>query len=360
MRQKPSTRAGFRPPLPVGPFLYQEATECSRLDGQLDESRIHPKLRRAAYTLVRLGNLVSSFQIEGIDINRTEAAVALRGGQAQTPYQQDIAAFGALYDELYEAKALPRLTPETIRAWHGRLFTPDSLDHGAPGAWKTSANGVWNNEKNDWVFIATPPEDTVPELEALLRWYHDEAYRLPPAIAAGIFFAEFECIHPFADGNGRIGRLLHLFALKQLGLPNALLAPIDERFQRTRDAYYAALETTNAGESYAGFLGYHLGKLREAYEQAQRFGRLDELFGRLPRASAKGPLEWILASRADEWFQRGDYPNEENLSSATLTNVLSDLHEMGVLEAKGERKGRKYRLDWDVIQRLQEAREMEG
>lgn len=352
MVQKPSTRGGFHPPIPGRPFLFREAQECARLDGHLDEARIHPRLRRITYNITRLGNLVSSFQIEGIDISRTDAAAALRG-KAETPYQQDIAAFGKLYDSLYEAKDLPRLTPELIREWHEQLFTPESLEQGKPGEWKTGINGVWNDEKHDWVFTATPPADTVLELEALLTWYHEEAYRLPAALAAAIFFAEFEAIHPFADGNGRIGRLLNLFALKQLGLHNAFLTPIDERFKLAKDRYYAALESTNTGESYADYLGFYLHELKDAYGQAQHLGRLDELFDNLPRASAKGVLQWILAYRADDWFQRSDYPNEEKVSAGTLTTILGELHAMKILEAKGEKKGRRYRLDWDAIQAIE-------
>lgn len=356
MVQKPSTRAGFRPPLPTPPFPFREAQACARLDGQLDDAHIHPRLRRITYNITRLGNLVSSFQIEGIDITRKDAAIALRGGEVGTPYQQDIAAFGKLYEELHDASTLPRLTPELILSWHARLFTRQTLDHGSPGAWKTGTNGVWDNEKNDWVFIATPPADTIPELEALLNWYAEEAFRLPAAMAAAIFFAEFEAIHPFADGNGRIGRLVHLHTLKQLGLQNAFLVPIDERFKRAKEQYYAALKTTNSGTNYADWIGYYLRELRAAYEQALRLGRLDEIFGNLPRASANGVLQWILAYRGDEWFQRSDYPNEEKLSGATLTTILGELHDMKLLEAKGEKKGRKYRLDWDAIQAVQDVK----
>lgn len=357
MIQKPSTKAGFRPPIPLSPHLYREAAQCTRLDGQLDESHIHPRLRRITYNMTRLGNLVSSFQIEGIAIDRAHAARALAGGKADTPYEKDMQNFGKLYDELHDATTLPRLTPELIREWHARLFTPASLDYGKPGQWKTGINGVWSSRKNDWVFIATPPADTIPELEALLAWYEREAYRLPAPIAAAIFFAEFECIHPFADGNGRLGRLLNLFALKQHGLRNAFLIPIDEAFKRGQDSYYAGLETTNKGDSYADWTSYYLAELRGSYERARHLGRLDEVLAKMPRPSSRSLLEWILAYRADDWFARGDYPNEDHLSASTLTLALGELASMGLLQSEGEKKGRRYRLDWDKLQQLQAAAE---
>lgn len=354
--QKPSTKAGFRPPIPQSRYLYEQSAEILRYDGQLGEAYTHKRLRNLAYKITRLGNLVSSFQIEGIQIDRANAARALAGKKADTPYEADIARFGALYDELHDADEMPRLTPQMIREWHARLFTKESLDHGVPGEWKSDVNGVWDAAKGDWVFTATPEEDTIPELEALLAWHDAEAYKLPAPIAAAIFFAEFESIHPFPDGNGRLGRLLNLWALKRNGLRNAFLAPIDERFKRSRDRYYTALSTTNTGESYADYCGYYTAELRTAYERAQYLGRLDSVFNELSRPSARHFLQWILSSRSDDWFKRGDYPNEEDVSDATLTNVLAELSDIGFLEARGERKGRQYRLDWDaVLSRLEAA-----
>lgn len=354
--QKPSTKAGFRPPIPQSRYLYEQSAEILRLDGQLGDAHTHKRLRNLTYKMTRLGNLVSSFQIEGIQIDRAKAARALAGKKADTPYEEDIARFGALYDELHDAEKMPRLTPETIRQWHARLFTKESLDQGAPGDWKTDVNGVWDDAKGDWVFTATPKEDTTAELEALLAWHEAEAYRLPAPIAAAIFFAEFESIHPFPDGNGRLGRLLNLWALKRNGLRNAFLAPIDERFKRSRDRYYAALYTTNTGESYTDYCGYYIAELHAAYERAQYLGRLDSVFEELSRSSARNFLQWILSSRADDWFKRGDYPNDEEVSDATLTNILAELTNIGFLEARGERKGRQYRLNWDsVLKRLEDA-----
>lgn len=353
MVQKPSTVAGFRPAIPQSRFLYEESAEILRLDGRLGDAYTNKRLRQLTYKTTRVGNLVSSFQIEGIDIDRAQAARALAGHETGNAYEQDMARFGALYDELHEAEATPGLTPETIREWHARLFTQASLDQGTPGAWKTDLNGVWDTTKGDWVFTATPPEDTVRELEALLTWFESEAFKLPGPMAAAIFFAEFESIHPFPDGNGRLGRLLNLWALKRSGLKNAFLTPIDERFKRSGERYYAALGTTNSGESYADYCGYYLTELRAAYERAQYLGRLDGVMNDLARPTSRSLLQWVISARADDWFKRGDYPNDEGVSPATLTNVLAELSELGLLEARGERKARQYRLDWEaVLERL--------
>jgi Fic family protein len=349
MVQKPSTKAGFRPPIPQSRYLYEQCAEIAHLDGLLGDAHTHTRLRQISFRITRLGNLVSSFQIEGIDIDRARGASALAGKKSGSPFEDDIKRFGALYEELHEAERTPSLTPDMIREWHARLFTKDSLDQGDTGAWKSDKNGVWDNTKGTWVFEATPKDDTIAEVKALLDWHEAEAYKLPAAMAAAIFFAEFESIHPFPDGNGRLGRLLNLWSLKRNGLKNAFLAPIDERFKRSQERYYAALSTTNTGQAYSDYCGYYLAELREAYGRAQHLGRLDEIFRELSRENARRVFSWILASSADDWFKRGSYPNEEGLSDSTLTKILGELAELGLLEAEGDRKARRYRLDWNAV-----------
>lgn len=347
--QKPSTRAGFHPRLPSTPFLARQANACLRLDGQLDQGRLNPRLRRVTFHLTRLGNLLSSFQIEGIDITAAQAAAALRGAPADRAPELDIATFGRIYQEIDEARDLADLTPETLRTWHAQMH-PGVLDHGKPGEWKTGTNGVWDPRRNDWVFLATPPEDTAAELEALFAWLDREAHRLPPSMAAAIFFAEFQGIHPFADGNGRIGRLANLHVLKSLGMTNALLAPIDRQFKSRQAVYYEALATTNAGQDYTTWLLFYVDCLHRAYTEALQLADINAVFKGITRPSTRALLEWILADASEGWFSRGDYPNPEGLSGPTLWSSLNELSDLGILRARGEKKGREYALDWDALE----------
>lgn len=346
--QKPSTKAGFRPPRHRGMFSRKRAYEALRLDGQLEVLKLNPRLHIATFRHARLGNLVSSYQIEGFAVSRQQAEDAIQGQGADQPVQRDMTAFARRYEEWHE-RPPPRLTVDLIRRLHGELFTAATLDHGQPGTWKTDVNGVYDVEKHEWVFLATPKEDTVAELEALLRWLDEEALDLPPAWGAAIFFAEFEAIHPFADGNGRIGRLLNLLVLRQLGHENVFLVPLDEGFLARRDAYYTTLATTNSGRDYSTWVDFYTNELARAYERSLDVADVGRRMGADVGPVARDVLEWALAERAESWFKRGDYPNPKGHSQSALTQALASLAAGGVLSAEGERKARRYRLRWDGL-----------
>lgn len=345
--QKPSTLGGFRPRAPTDEASRREAHESLRLDGKLEQVRLNPRLHIARLNHARLDNLVSSYHIEGIAVSRQEAEEAIRDGTGERPVQKDVSAFARKYEEMHRAPRAPRITVGLVRDLHATLFHPGTLDQGRPGEWKTGTNGVYDPDRGRWVFLATRPEDTEAELEALLRWYEGEARKLPPAWAAAIFFAEFEAIHPFADGNGRLGRLLNLLVLKDLGHENAFLVPLDEGFLARRETYYRTLATTNDGRDHSTWVAFYTHELALAYGRALGSAGFARDSGKGLKPAARQLLEWVLADAAETWFKRGDYPNPEGYSESALTQALAELVQAGLLQPEGERKARRYRLRWE-------------
>lgn len=351
---KPSTKAGFHPSVAITAELRQPALEAIRIDGRLDEVRERKALQRMHMVMlrtVRLGNIVSSHQIEGLPVTVQSAAQAIDQTGEDTPLSQDLRNFAKAYEK-YHLDDPPKLTVETIRKLHGILFTPESLDEGEPGKFKDKPNGVKDKATGQVVFTATPPEDTEAELDALCKWFYGEAQALWPPLAAGLFFVEFEAIHPFLDGNGRLGRLLNLIALKQAGLKNAFLVPIDTRFRQRRDNYYEALEATNLGTNYHVWLRFYARELRRAYREANERSTFRAVLDLPTKPSSRDMLEWVLSRPDTSWFARGDYPNENQLSGTALFHALTELTELGILEPQGERRGRKYRLNQNKLQEI--------
>ena len=152
----------------------------------------------------------------------------------------------------------------------------------------------------------------------------------------------------------RLGRFLNLVALRHVGFRNACLVPIDGRFFRSGDRYYEALAATNAGDNYHVWVRYYAKELRKAYEIAGRRADLRGLLEQHTKPSTRSVLEWVLTA-AGSWFVHSDYPNCDGYSGTAVSIALADLVKEGVLEYKGERRGRRYRLHPDFLVRLYNA-----
>ncbi len=192
-------------------------------------------------------------------------------------------------------------------------------------------------------FVPTPPERVLDELHSLLDWYRYSGYEFPPVVTAALFFAEFQAIHPFIDGNGRLGRYLNMAILFDMGCIKAPLAPVDLRLFRSGDRYYDMLATTNAGSDYNLWIRYFVGEVKAAYQIAVKQASLTSIVGKFTRESTRSILRWILSGDGS-WFSRSDFPNSRKYSNPTMWSSLTELTQEGVLEARGERKGRTYRL----------------
>ena len=212
------------------------------------------------------------------------------------------------------------------------------------GILKPEQNYIINTESGSLRFTPTPPERTEKELEALFAWLADSKFSLPAPVVASLFFAEFEAIHPFMDGNGRMGRLLNIAVCVALGLRKAALIPLDTRFFRTSEHYYEFLGTTKAGADYHHWARYYVGEMQEAYKAAAKQANLGPFVSKFSRESTRRVLRWVLqGTRA--WFSRSDYPNPKRYSQPAIWSALDELCDAGVLEKTGEKRGgRRYRL----------------
>jgi len=186
--------------------------------------------------------------------------------------------------------------------------------------------------------------------------YGDVPINTNTLAAAGLFFVELQSIHPFQDGNGRVGRLLNLRLLKEAGLENVALTPLDKVIQARDDQYYDSLRATNQGSHYQVWLRYYADAIRRAYRRAIAMTDLTPLLEDLSHGCEREVMEWALRNGL-EWFQRGDFPNENGYAPQTVTEALSSLRSRGLLDRKGQKRGTKYRVSEDLLDRLRAAEE---
>lgn len=149
-----------------------------------------------------------------------------------------------------------------------------------PGEVRRSQNWIGGTRPGNAFFVPPPPEEVVDALTALERWLHSDD-PLPPLVKAGLAHVQFETIHPFLDGNGRIGRLLIALLVEHWGLIEQPLLYVSVSFRRRQQEYYARLSAVRTDGDWEGWTCYFLDCLREAAEDGVRVARaLHRLLGR--------------------------------------------------------------------------------
>jgi len=345
-QSKVDTSHGFSPASRFNREVGRAAADILRLDGLLEVGILSPQIHQVLLTVARSRNAVSSFRMEGERVELERVRAILDGQSPATRPEIGVKRLADAYAKLARGQ-IPDLSVGGICTLHRDMFSGILVDE--KGADREAWVGTLKVQQNSIIdpggvrFIPTPPGRTVRELEALLEWYDSVRGLWLPPIVAAVFFAEFQAIHPFMDGNGRIGRLLNVALLVDMGCTQAPLAPIDLRLFRSSDHYYELLATTNAGTRYDLWARYFVGEIRHAYRVARKQADLSDVVEKFTRSSTRSILSWIL-SGSGAWFSRGEFPNPVGYSQPALWAALDELSSAGIIESKGQRRGRRYRL----------------
>ena len=132
-----------------------------------------------------------------------------------------------------------------------------------PGELRRSQNWVGGSRPGNARFVPPPPEEVPAALAALEQWWHTDS-DLPPLVRAGLAHVQFETIHPFLDGNGRIGRLLIALLVEHWGLLGQPLLYLSVAFKRRQQEYYARLGAVRTDGDWEGWIRFFLECVREA------------------------------------------------------------------------------------------------
>ncbi len=261
--------------------------------------------------------------------------------------------------DLYRHYAIP-LSDALLFAWHRMLFTGrrDLRDVGRYRTHLEPMQVVSGRVYEPTVHFEAPPSGAVPgEMARFIDWFNltgpAGGAPLPALTRAGIAHLWFESIHPFEDGNGRLGRAISERALAQsLGRPSlsALAATILAR----RRAYYGALERANKDNEITAWLAWFAGIGIEAQRRTlaqvefivETTRLLDGLRGRLNDRQERAIRRMLR--EGPEGFEgglsAGKYVTIARTSSATATRDLAELVALGALRRAGERRHARYHL----------------
>ena len=214
----------------------------------------------------------------------------------------------------------------------------------APGEFRRSQNWIGGTRPGNAAFVPPPPHRIPDALSALEKYMHVQD-DLPPLVRAGLLHVQFETIHPYLDGNGRVGRLLISLLLEHWRLLSAPLLYLSLFFKRHRDEYYRRLSAVRTGGDWEGWIGYYLEGVGTIAGEAVDSAR--ELFALVARdrsAVLATPSGSMMAARLFEMLP--DHPvltiaRASSLLSTTrptATKAVAALVDAGVLTEKSGRK----------------------
>ncbi len=338
------------PRLSWSPELIAALSEADRAVGRLaGEGRRLPNPHLLIRPFVRREAVLSS-RIEGTQATLGEL-LAAEAGAAVDRSPADLREVGnyvvALEHGVERLKTLP-LSLRLVRELHGTLMRGVRGEAATPGEFRKSQN--WIGPPGCTLAEARyvpPPADRLMEcLGAWERHLHDTA--LPPLVHAALAHAQFEAIHPFLDGNGRVGRLMiTLLLVARDVLPSPLLY-LSAWFEATRPEYYERLSgVTDRGE-WEEWLGYFLaGTAAQANDALERIRSLDDLLARwrLELAGARSRFP----ERAIELFVENPFWRVKRLAErldvafTTAQRAIERLAAAGIVEQVDEsRRNRVY------------------
>ena len=284
-------RAFVPDPLPpADPPLAMDASIASSHAGALAAlSRLAvagamvPDTEWFLYGFVRKEAVITS-QIEGTQATLPDVVTYEATDHSERPDDVEevcnyVDAFAHARRQLADQNGLP-LSVRLLRDAHRILMRGARGSDKLPGEVRRSQNWIGGSRPGSARFVPPPPEDVPDALAALERWWHAES-DLPPLVRAGLAHVQFETIHPFLDGNGRIGRLLIALLIEHWGLLDQPLLYLSVAFRRAQPEYYARLAAVRTDGDWEGWTRFFLDCVREAADDGVRVAReLHAIVGR--------------------------------------------------------------------------------
>ena len=272
-----TVRAFIPSPLPPVPALaldgpLQRSLETAPLAlGRLDGvSTLLPDKEVFLYSFVRKEALLSS-QIEGTQSTLSDLLLFELDESPGVPLDDvvEVSSYvAALEHGLGRLRGGFSLSNRLIREIHGVLLSRGRGAGKAPGEFRRSQNWIGGARPGAAVF-APPPHTAVPDcMAALERFLHAEDDGLPVLVRAGLAHVQFETIHPFLDGNGRVGRLLITLLLCHAGVLRDPLLYLSLYLKQRRGVYYELLDQVRRTGDWEAWLAFFLDGVREAAETA--------------------------------------------------------------------------------------------
>ncbi len=355
-------RAFVPDPLPPQPPLElsgarQRLLERSTLAlGRLDSiTTLLPDPQLFLYAYIRREAVLSS-QIEGTQSSLSDLLLFELEEAPGVPFD-DVVEVSNYVAALEHGMARLRggfpLSNRLIREMHEKLLARGRGSEKQPGEFRRSQNWIGGTRPGNAHFVPPPPALVEETMSALERMFHDADGSYPVLVMAALAHVQFETIHPFLDGNGRIGRLLIPLLLHNAGMLQQPLLYLSLYFKQHRDEYYRLLDRVRTAGDWEAWLDFFLEGVAttatSAVETAQRLVALfKEDTARVQAAgrTAATMLRVLQALHERPVLTLNEVSRRAGLSFPTAAKGMTGLADLGLArELTGNRRNRVFAYD---------------
>jgi Fic family protein len=295
-----------------------------------------------------------SSRIEGTQTNIDDALMAknLITPDKKDDWQEVQNYVRAMNESVLELSKLP-LSNRLLKKAHSILLKGVRGKHKQPGKFRTSQNWIGGSNLNDAKFIPPHQVGILDYMSDLEKFIHSDNTNLPPLIKIGIMHYQFETIHPFLDGNGRIGRLMITLYLVNSGLLTKPTLYLSDFLEKNRELYYDNLTNVRTKNDLNQWLKFFLEGVRiTALNSIQTFKEIIEL-----RALSEAKIislgkKQILAKKLLEYLYSQPITDMQatakalDISIPTAARLLNDMVRINILiEITGFKRNRVFTFE---------------
>jgi len=316
-------------------------------------SGLVPSVDWLLYSAIRKEALLTS-QIEGTQATLTdlfddEAGFKVSNTDDVEEVTNYLRAFRWAQEQLRDPNGLP-ISVRLLCEAHQRLLDGARGAGKQPGELRRSQNWIGGTRPGNAVFVPPPPEHVSNLLADLERFIHDTATDLPPVVKVALIHAQFETIHPFLDGNGRIGRLLIAALFEHWGLLSEPLLYLSSYLKQHQAEYYRRLSAIRTDGDWESWVTFFLEGVATAAGDAERnIIAVASLVAtdrrRLLQSAKAGPASYRLFEMLPMMprFTIERVRQQLDTSFPTATAAVKVLENLGIVtEMTGQKKNRCY------------------
>lgn len=310
-------------------------------------TKLLPDVRFLLYLYIRKEALVSS-QIEGTRSSFNDLLLFENEAVPKVPVEdvEEVSNYvAAMQHGLRRLAGGFPLSLRLIREMHAILLRGGRGANKTPGKFRRTQNWIGGSRPGNASFVPPPPQRLMECLDALERFLHDERHKLPMLVEAGLVHVQFESIHPFLDGNGRLGRLLITLMLCSKGVLSEPLLYPSLYLKTNRNQYYDLLQRVRTEGAWEDWLSFFLDGMASAAEEAaaaaERTLRLfakDRAKIQKLRRAAPSALRIQELMQKNPFVRIGTAAKALRLTVPTVTSALNHLVRLGIVKEVSRRR----------------------